>query len=152
VIYPDTSFIVSLFAERERLHTTSDEFYSARLNEVWVSWPWSLFETRNTLRKLDRPEAERLIAEIRREHEAGPFQMEVPSWDKVMEACEEVSIRFSGRIQCKSADMLHVGFALLILPDLFVPLDARQARLARAAGLDVVLIESEDPPTQPVAA
>lgn len=44
---------------------------------------------------------------------------------------------YASRLGCRTMDVLHVACACQLLPNLFMTFDARQKKLAEAAGLDV---------------
>ena len=59
-------------------------------------------------------------------------------WVIVLRLAENLGARHNERIGCRSADLYHVAAALEWRADRFLTFDARQGKMAKAAGLAVV--------------
>lgn len=62
-------------------------------------------------------------------------------WEDACAEAAELSERYAARMGVRSFDLLHVQLAVLSPSNDFLTCDARQAPLARAAGLKVTLLE-----------
>src|SRR5436305_1887335 len=67
----------------------------------------------------------------------GSFRRRACRWEDALEEAELLSAQHTSRLGCRAYDILHVAFALQFESDLFITCDARQAKLARSAGLKV---------------
>ena len=67
---------------------------------------------------------------------------ELPAYDlaQVISRAESLSRRHSSKLGTRSLDVLHVAAALVLGASAFVTADARQARLAKAAGMHVTTL------------
>ena len=70
----------------------------------------------------------------------GCFERAEPEWGRVLEEAEALSAAFTGRVLCRSLDILHVACARVQGASAFVTGDQRQAALAEAAGLETLRI------------
>lgn len=59
-------------------------------------------------------------------------------WISALEEARRMGARVSGRVGCRTLDLLHVAIAVQWKSELFVTADDRQIRAARAAGLRTV--------------
>jgi predicted nucleic acid-binding protein len=84
---------------------------------------------------------ERVAALARLEHlltRRALFDVAV-DWDAVIVRAAKISDAQTGRIGARAMDLLHVASALTLESEQFLTTDARQAQLARAEGMKVVL-------------
>jgi hypothetical protein len=64
--------------------------------------------------------------------------------DLAMDRARRLSATHSERVGARAIDLLHVACALLLESEVFLTSDQRQAALAKAEGLQVVLVPSAD--------
>ncbi len=60
----------------------------------------------------------------------------------VLDRVLELSESHTERVGCRTLDIIHVAAALLLRSEVFLTGDFRQARVAEAEGLDVVMIKA----------
>jgi len=139
VIYVDTSIIVKLYV-REALSLEAAAWVR-KTNEALPLTPFHELEFSNALHlKEFRKEmsGQQTAAILRRFHDhelQGVYYRPACDWAEVFQASLRLSEKHTGKIGCRSLDILHVASALTLGVDRFATLDARQARLARLAGL-----------------
>lgn len=61
------------------------------------------------------------------------------NWTSALTRAERLSRRQASKIICRTYDLLHVAIAIISRVNHFVTLDRDQARLAEAAGLNVIV-------------
>lgn len=145
--FAETSFLCSLYR---------GDVFSGRA-DAWVAqWGRPLpvsslvrFEFRQSLRLQTRmyasnPEAGISFAKardlLRNEEEDvrnGVLELLPVDWAEVHERAERLSDKYTWEEAHRFADILHVGTALCLQRESFLTFDERQARMARAEGLDV---------------
>lgn len=148
MIYADASFFVAMKARRDTFHAEALRFYEARQEEVWLWSPWHRVEVFNTLRQLTRhPERARRMTES--EARACIYSLESDvrhgylthleaDWRDVLRAANEISLGHALTVPCRSADLLHVAYAVELSAVSFVGFDSDQIALADAAGMKTV--------------
>lgn len=72
----------------------------------------------------------------------GRFRPLRVEWEEAFAAAAELSERFATKFGARSFDLLHVQLAIISPSNHFLTSDARQAKLAKAAGLRVMLVPS----------
>jgi len=136
-IYADTSFFVSLYLTDR--HTTEVERRLRSRPSLWMT-PLHVAEWTHALEQhafrnaISRSEADRLLQRFQ-EHRAQNLWRQAPLPDRAFEVCEQLALRHAGRLGVRTLDTLHVASALELKAERFWTFDARQARLALAAGL-----------------
>lgn len=109
------------------------------LHRVELATAWHLKVFR---RELELETVVQALADLEQDVDAGVW--EAPAYDlgDVHTRAERLARRHVAAIGARSLDILHVAAALALgIPD-FVTGDRRQASLAKAAGLDVVVVAS----------
>ena len=140
--YADSGFIVSLYRPSEELSRVARRTIKQSPGPVMLS-PLSLLEIRNALnmaiRRGEMGEAEReaVLADIRRQIEAGFFRMAEVSQSEIYAKAGELSDRHTPALLTRSLDLMHVGTALLCKAKRFLSTDTRQRAAAKAEGLEV---------------
>ena len=129
-------------------HQISLRFYEARQDEIWLWSPWHRIEVFNTVRQLTRhpdtkrrlssAEAKALAHYLDREVRLGYFTHMEADWREVLRTANEISIAHAFDMACRSADLLHVGYAKELSAEFFVSFDDDQLALAKAAGLKML--------------
>jgi len=140
--YADSGFIVSLYRPSEGLSREARRAIKQSPGPVILS-PLSLLEIRNALnlaiRRGEMGETERdaILADIRRQLEAGFFQMAEVSQSEIYAKAGELSDAHTPAIGTRSLDLIHVATALLCKVRRMLSTDTRQRQAAEAEGLDV---------------
>lgn len=140
--YADTGFIVSLYRPSEALSQEARRTIKQASGPVILS-PLSLLEIRNALNmairrgEMGETEREAVLADIRRQIEAGFFRMAEASQSEIYAKAGELSDRHTPAIGTRSLDLMHVATALLCKARRFLSTDTRQREAAQAEGLEV---------------
>lgn len=98
-------------------------------------------EVRNALRlqvgreRITREESEAVLRHLEEDVAAGRLTLTPLDLHAVFERAEALSARHTSRLLSRSLDILHVAAALELGCTRFVSFDARQVKLAAAAGL-----------------
>ena len=148
MIYADSSFLVAFRVRHDTYHRIALKFYAVRQDEIWLWSPWHRAEVLNTIRQLTRhPEAKRrlataeakaLIHYLDRDVRLGYFTHMEADWRDVLRTANEISLAHASALACRSADLLHVGYAKELSAEFFVSFDDDQLALAKAAGLKML--------------
>jgi predicted nucleic acid-binding protein len=135
-IYPDTSFIVSLYlADR---HSVTAEILS-RPNPRFCITPlhsaeWTHAIEQHVFRQtLSQEHAQILHNHFANECKQSWTQMSIP--DSAFERCVVLARSYVAQIGMRTLDTLHVATALELNVDTFWTFDERQTKLAQAVGL-----------------
>lgn len=147
MIYADTSFWLGLRCRDDALHVAAKRFYgSCQERLIWS--PWHRVEVFNGFRQLarpgeglTRPQALAFINLVDGEVRRGLHEHREADWRDVLARCQELSTAHALNMACRSADLLHVAYALEVNAEKFVTGDADQSELAAAAGLATELLE-----------
>ena len=136
-IYADTSFFVSLYLPDR--HSSEVERRLSSRPSLWMTplhvAEWTHAIEQHVFRKdISRSEADRLLQRFE-EHRARNLWRESLLPDRAFEVCSQLAHRHAGRLGVRTLDTLHVASALELKAEHFWTFDARQARLALAAGL-----------------
>ena len=136
-IYADTSFFVSLYLPDR--HTSEVERRISSRPSLWMT-PLHVAEYTHAIEQhvfrkaITRSEADRALQRFH-EHRAQNLWREAPVPDQAFELCAQLAHRHAARLGVRTLDTLHVASALELKAEHFWTLDARQAKLALAAGL-----------------
>jgi predicted nucleic acid-binding protein len=136
-IYADTSFFVSLYLPDR--HTSEVERRLSSRPSLWMTplhvAEWTHAIEQHVFRKaISRSEADRLLQRFQ-EHRAQNLWRDAPLPDQAFEVCAQLALRHAARLGVRTLDTLHVAAALELKARQFWTFDARQAKLALAAGL-----------------
>ena len=136
-IYADTSFFVSLYLTDR--HTAEVERRLRSRPSLWMTplhvAEWTHAIEQHVFRKsISRSEADRLLQRFQ-EHRAQNLWREAPMPDRAFEVCAHLAHQHAARLGVRTLDTLHVASALELKAEHFWTFDARQAKLAMAAGL-----------------
>jgi predicted nucleic acid-binding protein len=138
-IYADTSFFVSLYLTDR--HTREAERRMVSKPLLWLSplhraeWVHAI-EQHIFQRQMSPREAQRVHAAFERDRMAGLWA-EVALPDAAFDLCAQLARRHVARLGTRTLDTLHVACALELQAKQFWTFDHRQARLARAEGLNL---------------
>jgi len=153
-MYADTSFLVRLLV-RDVDNETALEAHRRVGRPFLIYTPFHALEVTNALRLRTFAVANATAAikrQFRKEQDEterrlracvmkGLFQTTAMPWDAAAERAVELSIAYSQRLGVRSFDLFHVAAALELHFKEFITCDLRQAALAKAAGLKVILIQ-----------
>jgi len=136
-VYADTSFLISLYLPDR--HTSEVERRLSSRPSLWMTplhvAEWTHAVEQHVFRKaISRSEADRLLQRFE-EHPSQNLWREAPLPDRAFEICAQLAHRHAARLGVRTLDTLHVASALELKADHFWTFDARQAKLALAAGL-----------------
>jgi predicted nucleic acid-binding protein len=82
----------------------------------------------------------RLVAWVTR----GALKELIVDMDLAMDRARELSAAHGEKVGARAIDLLHVACALLLESEVFLTSDQRQAALAKAEGLKVILVPATD--------
>ena len=146
IIYPDTTFYVALRFFDDTHHEAATNCFEQRGEDLFLWTPWHRIEVTNTLRQFargDQPvlleaDARRIIHRLETDVRVGYFQHIEADWRNVLRTAFEISATHGFSAACRSADLLHVAYAVVLGVELFVSFDDDQVALARVASLDAL--------------
>jgi predicted nucleic acid-binding protein len=136
-IYADTSFFVSLYLPDRHASEVERRLRSRPL--LWMT-PLHVAECTHAIEQhvfrkaITRSEADCALQRFH-EHRAQNLWREAPVPDQAFELSAQLAHRHAARLGVRTLDTLHVASALELKAEHFWTLDARQAKLALAAGL-----------------
>jgi predicted nucleic acid-binding protein len=140
--YFDTGVLLKLYLPEPRA-AEAVSFVNASPGKPPVNIPHEL-EMRSALRQkagrgeLTQIECETLIAQVESDLTASVHERVAVSWPDVFATAESLSAAHGISTLCRSLDTLHVALALELGATEFCTFDLRQARMAAAAGLNVI--------------
>jgi predicted nucleic acid-binding protein len=158
VTYADTSFLLRLLTNESGAAAAMAayrRFGTPRL----VFGPLHELEVRNGLRLKAWMEQQgagavqaRRIATLQTEWErrlqrhlaCGSFLAKSWDWEEVASRAEQLSAQHTVSLGARAFDVLHVAHALVLHCKEFFTCDARQAKLAKLAGLKVIAVSTRD--------
>jgi predicted nucleic acid-binding protein len=136
-IYADTSFFVSLYltdrqtGEVERRLRSRPSLWMTPLHVA----EWTHAVEQHVFRKsISRREADRLLQQFR-QHRVQNLWREASVPDRAFEVCAQLAHQHAARLGVRTLDTLHVASAMELKAEHFWTFDARQSKLALAAGL-----------------
>jgi predicted nucleic acid-binding protein len=153
-MYADTSFLVRLLV-RDVDNETALAAHRRVGRPFLIYTPFHALEVTNALRlrtfavanatsaikRQFRKEQDETERRLRACVMKGLFQTTPMPWDAAAERAVELSTTYSQRLGVRSFDLFHVAAALELHFKEFITCDLRQAALAKAAGLKVILIQ-----------
>jgi len=141
VIYPDTSFLFSLYVTEET--TPLAEAYGVGLSEAMIFTPFHRLELRAALRlrvfrgDLSLDNLKMAFRDNEEDLAQGILQHTPLVWADALREAERLGEAHLAEIGARSGDLLHVASAVVLGAKEFVTFDQRQTALARRAGLKV---------------
>jgi len=137
-VYANTSFAVSLYVSDR--HSSATVPRMALRLQMWLTpllrAEWIHAIERHVFQKhLSRHEAEQIYVEFERDRTLGVW-IEVAFPESAFAVCSELGRRYAARLGNRTLDTLHVASALELRAETFWTFDERQAKFARAAGLN----------------
>jgi hypothetical protein len=140
--YADSGFIVSLYLPSEGLSVEARRAIKQSPGPVFLS-PLSLLEIRNALNlairrgEMGETEREAILADIRRQLDAGYFRMAEASQSEIYAKAGDLSDTHTPAIGTRSLDLMHLATAVLCKAQRLLSTDTRQREAAKAEGLEV---------------
>jgi len=136
-IYPDTSFLVSLYLNDN--HSREARTRIASAPALWFTplhaAEWEHVIGQHLFRgELSLSEAQRVSAKLEEHRSAGRWQA-VPIPEDALEVCSELAREYGPKLWMRTLDTLHVACALELRAERFWTFDERQAKLAKAQGM-----------------
>lgn len=136
-IYADSSFFVSLYVPDQ--HTPEARHRVASRPSLWMTplhvAEWAHAVEQHVFRKAaSRSDADSFI-QLFQDDRKQRLWKEVAVPDRAFELCTQLAHQYAARLGTRTLDSLHVASALELKADEFWTFDQRQAKLARAAGL-----------------
>jgi predicted nucleic acid-binding protein len=141
VTYADSSFLVSLYVTDANSGVV--EIFSRKSPNLITLTAFSKQETQHAIRLLAFRKAipqevmARGLLNLDRDQYEGRFRMIPLTTEDLFQKAGQLSNRYALETGVRYLDMLHVGSALLVKAKRFLTFDIRQAKLAKAVGLEV---------------
>jgi len=141
VTYPESSFLVSIYIKDD--NTAIGDKYLRENPGALCLTHFSRSETQHAIRMLAFRKIIPLhvmtqgLLTFEHDQRAGLYEMISSSADDLFRKAEQLSNRHALEIGVRYLDMLHVTAALLVNAGRFLTFDSRQAKLAKAVGLQV---------------
>jgi predicted nucleic acid-binding protein len=155
-MYADTSFLVRLLvrdADNEaalaahrrigRPFLIYTSFHDLELTNALRLRIFAVADATSGIKRQARKDHEEAQRRLKTCLTKGLFQSTPMPWDAAVERAVELSASYSQGLGTRSFDLFHVGAALELRFKEFITCDLRQASLAKAAGLKVVLVRRE---------
>jgi len=141
-VYADSSFLVALYLQRERSPAAAAFMQSHGLALPFT--PWHRLEVRNAIRLavfqglIDSRQARTQLRQLDADLHEETLIVHAPvDWVTVLRRAEQLGAAHHEMIGCRSSDLFHIAAALEMEAELFLTYDARQKKMAQAAGLKV---------------
>lgn len=136
-IYPDTSFLVSLYLNDH--HSREARARIASASALWFtplhSADWQHVVGQHLFRgEISLSEAQRVSAKLE-EHRSSGRWLSVPLPEDALEVCGRLAREYGPKLWMRTLDTLHVACALELKAERFWTFDERQAKLAKAQGM-----------------
>ena len=138
-IYADSSFIVSLYLTDQHSHQARRQVSEAPT--LWLTplqkAEWAHAIAQNVFRRaLDLVAAQQVYGQLEQDRTLGLWiENGIP--DKAFELCADLGRKYGPSLNVCTLDSLHVACALELKAERFWTFDERQAKLAKAVGLNV---------------
>jgi len=138
-IYPDTSFLVSLYLNDG--HSREARARIASAPALWFtplhSAEWEHVIGQHIFRgELSLSEAQRVSAKLEEHRTAGRW-LSVPIPEDALEVCSKLAHEYGPKLWMRTLDTLHVACALELKAERFWTFDERQGRLAKVQGMKI---------------
>ncbi len=153
-VYADSSFLVKLLSQEPGSNRAIAEY--RRLDRPALFFlPLHALEVRNAIYQRafhehgahsagerQRLSREKIAALSRLDQmlERGAFNSVSPDWDAALDESRRLSETYTERTGARALDILHVAFALELQCEVLFTADQRQAKIAKAEGLEIALV------------
>lgn len=140
--YVDTSVLVAVYAFEDAAEEAS-RLLSGLSHAVPLNAFLSL-EMRNAIRrkvptgKATRQQTDEMFLRLERSVREGALKYQEVDFRRVFYRAEDLSERFTRKLNTRAFDVLHVAVAFETGCDAFLTFDKDQAKLAKAAGLLII--------------
>lgn len=147
--YPDTSFLCAVYHEQDK--STEADAYREQMTEPLFVSTLLVFEFRQALRLqvwlhsqdkkkgYSQSEADNMISDWESDIAAGHVTIIPTDADSVLRMAEHLSEKHTALTGNRTLDILHIATAKHLSAKNFLSFDARQKKLAKAAGLKTPL-------------
>ena len=141
VVYADTSFLFSLYAQDANTPVAGRISAAFRVALAFTSW--QRHELRNAFRlavfrgDMTAQQCQTLLATTETDMQAGTLVETALTWADVYAQAETLSAAHAAKLGTRASDVLHVAAAVVLGVKEFYTFDARQKALATKAGLKV---------------
>lgn len=141
VIYADTSFLFSLYAQDANSPRATE--LASTLDGGFIVTPLQRFELRNALRlsvfrhEITEDQCQQLLGLIETDIKTGALVEAAVAWAEVYAEGEGLSAAHTVTAGTRALDVLHVACAATLGAHAFYTFDARQNKLAAKAGMTV---------------
>jgi len=141
VIYADSSFLVSLYADE--LNSARARTYASGSAHPICLTSFSKAETEHALRmfafrkQIALDEMTQCLLLFEEDQGSGIYHLLIIGNEELFNKASQLSKRYGLELGVRFLDVVHVAAAVLAKANIFLTFDARQAKLAKAAGLQV---------------
>lgn len=137
--YPDTSLLVSLYLGDNNSQLADRMLRGAKLCLLTplhrIEWFHAMGQ--NVFRGvITESSANELHGLLEQDTKSGLWR-EAPMPDHVFDVCADLARRYGPKLGVRTLDSLHVACAMELKADHFCTFDERQAKLAKAQGLNI---------------
>lgn len=140
--YADSSFLVALYLQRESSPAAAAFMQSH--GRALPFTPWHRLEVRNAIRLavfqglIDSGQARTQLKQMDTDLREETLIVHAPvDWVAVLRRAEQLGAAHNEMTGCRSSDLFHIAAAVEMEAELFLTCDARQKKMAQAAGLKV---------------
>ena len=140
--YADSSVIVALCLQQQS--SPKAIAFMQRYGQALPFTPWHRLEVRNAIRLavwqkvIDAPQGKSQLRQLDTDLKEEALLVHTPiEWTDVLREAEKLGGTYNETIGCRSADLFHVAACRELGCDTFFTFDAKQAAMAKAAGLTV---------------
>jgi predicted nucleic acid-binding protein len=141
VVYADTSFLVSLYAQDANSAEARD--LVSGLTTPFAFTPLHAHEARNAVRlavfrkEINAEQCTAVLTAMETDEQTGVLSKLAVSWAEVFDQAEAMSAMHTAALGTRAMDVLHVAAATVLAAKEFLTFDDRQKALAVQAGLKV---------------
>lgn len=141
-VYADSSFLAALYLQE--VHSPAAAAFIKSHGQALPFTPWHRLEVRNAIRlavfhglidsRQARIQLKQLDTDLREETLVAHALVD---WVRVLRRAEQLGAAHNEMTGCRSSDLFHVAAAVDMQAVQFLTYDARQKKMAQAAGLMV---------------
>lgn len=141
VVCADTSFLFSLYGNDS--HSAGARRIAGEIRAPLVVGPLHRLELRNAFRlavfrkEITLAQCRAVLANIESDLASGVLAEVTPVWSEILDIAESLSSVHADSLGTRAMDTIHVAMAIAVGASGFYTYDARQALLAKKAGLKV---------------
>jgi predicted nucleic acid-binding protein len=142
--YADSSFIVALYLQQQS--SPAAAAFMRQHDAALPFTPWHRLEVRNAIRlavfhrAIDSHQGKTQLKQIETDLREETLIVHAPvDWVAVLREVEKLGAAHNESIGCRSGDLFHIAEAVAWKADHFLTFDERQKKMAKVAGLKVVM-------------